>query len=303
MKEHQSNLMANRSILAKDIHKSSAFAIYSSMKIFSSIMLQVLSLVDGQPERDDRERSEEDLCINEQCLSFISSCMLSCIATACESLVCVTQQTAFPIPTPPSIGDGGSVRDVNVLSCSLLWMACIIHKINLILYQVDSGANPSLESQGRSLRGFLDYFIPRALGIAITCLKTISSCTGVEGSCYRLCLSVLRNIINAFLIRHRRGSIAMPQSTKDSASNAVEKMNADSTDPDLLGDNRDNGDDDLFGGIDDDMLLAIDLDQFVERDDTREAQGDTNFDDVGGQELWDFLLKSLRQAKVSYQCT
>jgi hypothetical protein len=61
-----------------------------------------------------------------------------------------------------------------------------------------------------------------------------------------------------------------------------------------------NESEDLFGGIDDDALMAIDLDNIVETSTHAvEAKKSPCIDDLGYSHVWKLLSDSLRAAKVS----
>jgi len=219
--------------------------------------------------------------------------MLSSVVTTCERLSRSSNLLSFGQSFLPS-SSPDSVGDINTLSCGLLWLSCIVDKANRILYE-DKTKNCS---KVPNLQDALDHFIPRALRVSAKCLETIPSCVGEEatlGTCYRLALSMFRGTTHSFLIQNQFQSISIA-----STNNIVVVDNDASSDGNPTETNANDETEDLFGGIDDDALMAIDLDNVNGTNDitegTKRAQ---RLHDVCFKYVLDLLLDSLRAGKVS----
>lgn len=279
MKAHRSHLDTNSTVLKGGTHKkSSSFSVLLSMKIFSLLMLPVLD----QNQASNSHDIGGDMQMSEGCITFILSCLLSAIISACEYIDHATHQVAIPASFASSLYGGENTNKVNVLSCGLLWLSCIVHEMNRFLYDSKS----LHDSRIKCFERVLDHFIPKVIDTSLICLKEISSGMGDKealGSCYRACLALLRNTINAFILRHHSDLIVTPQRNEE-----VPQVG-----------NRETEFDDMFNEIDDDVFLAIDLEQIVGSNKTSNDLSKSVFNDAIKRDLLAHLLMSLRQAKVS----
>ena len=258
------------------------------MKIFSTLILSYLDIL-------YREKIHSEDHVDEECLIFMLSCILSSILLTCERLGYSASSIPFKQPLFPFLSQEG-IGDANALSCGLLWLTCIVEKVNALLYQ-NTSENCSRVS--KLLKAF-DHFIPRALRVSAKCLKTIPSCIGDEatlGTSYRLALSLFRGTNHSFLIRHQIQSISR------TGINLMQ-ANGGSCDENILRTGVVNESEDLFGGINDDALMAIDLDNMIGTNNSvEEAKKSPNVDDLGYSHVWKLLSDSLRAAKVSPSAT
>lgn len=283
MQQHQSYLLVTTSILCEsDQCEDSARVCMKCMQMFSTLILSYLDHI-----------TMGESSVDEQCLTFMLSCMLSSVVTTCERLSRSSNLLSFGQPFVPS-SSLESVGDINTLSCGLLWLSCIVEKANGILYENES----KNRSKVPYLRDALDHFIPRALRVSAKCLGTIPSCVGEEatlGTCYRLALSMFRGTTHSFLIRNHFQSISIA-----SINNIVVVDNDTSSDGNPAETNVNDEIEDLFGGIDDDALMAIDLDNINGTSDiTEETKRAHIIHDVCFKYVWELLLDSLRAGKVS----
>ena len=283
MQQHQSYLLVTTSILGEsDQCEDSAHVCMICMQMFSTLILSYLDQI-----------TMGEISVDEHCLTFMLSCMLSSVVTTCERLSRSSNLLSFGQPFLPS-SSLESVGDINTLSCGLLWLSCIVEKANRILYKNKS----KNRSKVPNLQDALDHFTPRALRVSAKSLGTIPSCVGEEatlGTCYRLALSIFRGATHSFLIQNHFQSISIA-----SINNIAEVDNDTSSDGNPVETNVNDETEDLFGGIDDDALMAIDLDNINGTSDitegTKRAQ---RIHDVCFKYVWEFLLDSLRAGKVS----
>ncbi len=279
MKMHRLHLMEKGTILEEDTQaKSSPFSVYLSMKLFSSLMIQFLHQLKN--ETSESVKSKNDVLQNEEYILFILSCIEAGIISACEYIESPNIRITTPVSFSSPVYGHESRRKSNILTCGLIWMSCIIHEMNQLLCFTRS----TFATHIRYFEKAVDHCVPRFIDIAMHCLKKIHASEGEKetlGSCYRACLAMLRNTVNAFIIRYHKHAINVPQED-------VDELKASSNDS--VGNEFDEFGDELF--------LALDLDQTGGNQSISDDRSESVFNYARRQDLWAQLLMAINQGKV-----
>ena len=286
MKMYQAHLDQEGSILNEGSRpRSPRISIYMSLKLFSSLLLLVLDLIKNQ-------KGDECIQFSDDCVSFVISCLLSSMLSACACINNAKGQFVAPTSlSSPLYGEDGTTTFI-ILHCGLYWFSCALNEMNYLLSRQQSLHNDQIKCLEKSM----DRCIPIIMDFSVICLTKLSSSEGdteTIGCCYRACLALLRNTVHTFIIRNncnltRNEIMCEAPAPNDSHQNRTDEC------ADL--DERNMDTNNNF----DEALAAIDLDRIVKRNKTAGAEGRIILDDLGGHEVWAFLLKSLEQAKVSY---
>lgn len=289
MQQRQSHLMAKCSLVQRNKnHTSSIKKIYMAMKTVSLVLLSILD------EAKCKVRIEVDSCdediksTTESRIAFMLTCMLTLVSCACDHLTASTRKL-LPGPMVSIECNSEGFLDINVMACGLLWLSCIVHKMTFILRKNQSINFLAL----RVLKDASNHFISRAFYVILECLKAIPSCAvekSSSGTCYRLCLSLLRNTINLYWVCHKVHTMRAKTSSYEK-----ELINLTPSDSQIS-----THDQELYGGIDDDMLMSIDLGRLVNEEKTLQLEESKHVDAdcYGAKDIWNILVETLDKAKV-----
>jgi hypothetical protein len=232
---------------------------FIAMKLFSLLSLQAL---DGLNSYIDEEYWN---CFDSACFIRSASFILASLLSTCEIL-------NFRLSCNHSFFTGAHSdleECFNALSCGFLWLSTILSYGKLILETNATKINDILASHvGRLANCVVRKVIPIALSCLRLMMNTVKE-TRSTRSCFLLCLSLIR------------GSISYQLTYEDISKRKSEEEDNNTVETDVS----------MLGGIDDEMLMNIDLDGLVGGNKNKE---ETDYVD----HLVDFLLEALIEAKV-----
>uniref|UniRef100_A0A7S3PXM1 Uncharacterized protein n=1 Tax=Chaetoceros debilis TaxID=122233 RepID=A0A7S3PXM1_9STRA len=286
LKEHEIHVSKHLNVLQnyQKKKKSSIFAAYIITKLFSSLLFQIMAELETRHSKDPAELdfySEPEA----DSFTFMVMCVISCIAATSEDLTNIFHADRSIVDTSLPIRRNDTLTSANTISCGLFWLSSIFHQIGVLYASNVNAIRPLLDKS-------LDEICPRVVSIVLRCMKAVTTSTSKEASfdlCYRTSLTTLRNIFHIIGLRrklhihpfHRKANTDTRIIAGSRSSNETEE------------------EDEMFDDIDDSFFMAVDLENPVPWQTITKSQAEDIFLRIGGQEVWDFLVKCLEQSKPS----
>ena len=265
MKQHQKTVFNDVS-LSFDYNKSNSLDLpFIALRLFSLLTLQVLDGIKSYPDKKFWDS------IDSKFFVYCVSCISGSLITACETFNCMNKPGMGNFSTVFSQLNKQADTDacLNIISCGCLWLSSISTYAKSILQSNCSNISGILNSPlGRMSECMLRKVTP----VALYCLKSITNVTSKtesSNSCLYLCLALIRSV-TSFSLLHRDIKKGLSEEEDGITPN-----------------------ENIFGGIDDEMLMSINLDESDDMNNTR--KGNTH-------EMREFLLQALDQSKVCDFC-
>ena len=238
---------------------------FNAMKIFSLLMLKVLNGFELYSTDDYWES------MDNQSLVCLASCILASLVTVCDILVArmsiASRSNMFPL-SHERIEQKDLDSCFNVLSCGFLWISSISSYGSMLLDTKSIESNRILQSP---LGQLAKYLTQKSIPVLLYCLKCITKTITESKSASKslhLCLAQIKSSISFTSAFHKIKG----------------KHNHENH-------NNGNSDDTMYGGIDDDMLMAINLDSLNGSDSENEN------DDIN--QLLQFFNEAVHLSRVS----
>ena len=264
MSYHQKAIIDNSPLTLDPFQSGSPDMPYVAMKILSLLVFQVLDKINSFPSQVYQEAIDRDF------FSYIVSSILAALTSVCEILY-VFNRSGQRVYSSMKHHDEG-LKCINILSCGCLWLSTILSNTNSCLQQCQSNSHEILESPMVVLA---ESILEKVVPVALSCLKCIAQTlenSNSSGSCLRLCLSLIRS------------SASLACTYRD----IKKRLNGEG--------NKACDNENLLGGINDDMLMAIDLDNLMTRNDKDKKEHFL-------EKMLEFLVNALNESKVIGHCT
>lgn len=285
LKEHEIHVSKHLNVVqnSEKMKKTSIFAAYNIMKLFSSLLLQIMAEVEA---RHSENPAELDFFsqVEAESVTYLMMCLISCIAATSENLSDSFQAERFMVNFSLPMRDDDTLTSANTISCGLFWISSIFYQIGVLYASHIDAIRPRLDK-------FLDEICPRVVAVVLRCMKAVATSTSKQTSfdlCYRTSLTTLRHIFHIIALRKKLD--IHPFHKKDDTDRHR-----------IVGSeciNETGEEDEMFDNIDDSFFMAIDVENLVPGQTIKENKTEDVFLDVGAQDVWNFLVKSIEQSKV-----
>lgn len=248
----------------------------------------------------------------DNCLTFIVSCVAASLDSICNIFMAENKRSNDVVLFPAQEGESYDFRPTVAMCIESVgnvctWLSALLSRARHTLSQRPTSSN--LHEAVRHLgRHCFQMFIP-TIEVAFTCLIQAKQADANSDMSVRSTLAVLRNAIGLVHEANKSGEVA--ETVPDlSSGNALQASNGTSS----MGNSTTNGatdDSDLFGGLDDDAFMNIDLDNLTGQStqttnsgssfqaDSAPQTADGQLDIFAKGSIWSLLTDVLDASKVS----
>lgn len=264
MRDHLKNIENKNPLSFGTTDNYSTDLPFIAIKLLSLLLCQVLDGIDAYTD-EEYWRS-----IDSRSFVYCVSCILASLMSVCETVndMNMTGHGSF---FASSVEEKELNSCFNIISCGCLWLTSIVSRAKLILIRHQFQIKEILHLH---LGQLAECILQKVAPFALNCLKCVTNSlytSNTSSSCLRLCLS----LVNC--------STALVHAYRDISSKRREDQEK------II-------DESMLGGIDDAMLMSIDLDG-LERN---QVPNNISIGVHKGyiDQLIDFLLSAWGQAQV-----
>lgn len=297
LKVHQNDILQRKPLKSIVVHSDSLFSSLSSMKIMSSLMLHHLAALEHALKVSKIDGSSEHSYGDS--FDFLTSCILSGLVSVCNLFMVLNKQEQehHTLVSNHSVKHNFNLESIecaNVLANGCFWLSCILNYTRSILIHLQSTEKQSFVKHRIALTRFSENVLSLINPVVYNCLTRIKQAPDLGLSSdllLRSCLALLRGAVALWHESDDRKAAGIDSFY--SFRPTLDKINQDS---EVL------ANDELMGGIDDDILMNINLESVTNRTSSKETDS-TNTqqsprNDSSTKEIWHLLVQTLEQSKV-----
>ena len=241
---------------------------FMAARHLSTLLLQILDIIDHSPKLDN-------LSVGNECLVYLVSSVLAALTSICETFDFMNRKgrnhnpsVSYTSITP----ECNILKYLNMMSCGFLWLSSSFSCMDSILRKCGTNGENDVNLNS-ALARLAESALQRVAPVALYCLQCITG-TLQQGnsvdSCLRLCLLLIHSAATLERTHRYLDEIISEQRR---VSDQLETS---------------------FGGIDDDMLMAVDLDNLCNK-----SKQPKKIENESIYKILDFLSDALDQSKVS----